>query len=353
MAPTPPAQPFPEEKDAYFRGIFRQFGEEQCPFTVMNNVHWTLSTLLFSWLLYPLLRRPLPSAHRGIGFQILFILLVLIPLCSLPLILLVRANRRADEPSWFAGPSTAPGFLAAARRLDAGAFQLLYEWPPCRVPDFLFGMALGQLARNQRVLEWSGWPILVDCSALMLLCILLATPYSSKEGGRTGHEALFISGLNPLLGVILLGSNAESAADRSVVTRVASMPLLHSAGKFSFHVYLLQEVVAKLFLALQFFGRGECSGVAHCVHVGSGNAYTSRGHLGSQYWLPFLCALWALGASWYTHVEEPWVRWLRARLAFGLPCSTRQGSATAPKGSCSRPPLAESPVTPGVGGTLL
>ena len=50
-------KPYVDARDAIFH-------PHQCDFWPLNPLHWTLSTMLFSWLLYPLLRRPV-LACRG------------------------------------------------------------------------------------------------------------------------------------------------------------------------------------------------------------------------------------------------------------------------------------------------
>ena len=57
-------------------------------------------------------------------------------------------------------------------------FNLLYRWPPCQLLNFTFGMSVGQLARDEAVLAWRGWPWLVDLAAVALcLSLLLAHLY--------------------------------------------------------------------------------------------------------------------------------------------------------------------------------
>jgi peptidoglycan/LPS O-acetylase OafA/YrhL len=102
------------------------FGAHQCDFWPYNPLHWTLSTLLFSWLLYPLMRPLVRCGGARTPCRAACVALAWLCASQLPHVLLrvylyvVRGTTYVPTELW----------------------KLLYQWPPCRVPDFVFGMAV-------------------------------------------------------------------------------------------------------------------------------------------------------------------------------------------------------------------
>jgi hypothetical protein len=129
------------------------FSVEQCEFYPINELHWTLSTLLFSWLMYPLLRPMLAGTYFGTRGKLLVSAAVLL-LSQLPALFTWWSGAAASEPR----------------------FNLLYRWPPCQLLNFVFGMSVGQLARDEVVLTWQAWPWLVDLATATLCLTLLLSP---------------------------------------------------------------------------------------------------------------------------------------------------------------------------------
>ena len=271
----------------------------------VNILHWTLSTLLFAWLMYPVLRPLVRAADRGVHERLVLsgVLLVITMLPALSVRL-------------------------AAGELSRSAWGLLYKWPPLRLPDFVFGMSVGQLAHDERVLGWSGWPWLVDAAAATLVVGLLLLPRPDLPAcpeHRCGHEVFLISGCNVFFGVLLLGGCA-TRAERSAVARLASMRWLSDVGQYSFHIYLLQDWMAKVFLLLQNFSAGSCSSWHTCWGIVGPGMYHAGpgGAIASSWWMLFCAALVGVSSAWYTHVEQPWVQWMRRRLVSGASVETRR-----------------------------
>lgn len=83
---------------------------------------WTLSTLAFSWLLFPLLQSWLRAASGAtrLGWLPPLLLCLLLVLAPVPLRLLLHGGM-----GW-------------------ATYGCAYHWPPFRVPDFAFGMCVAE-----------------------------------------------------------------------------------------------------------------------------------------------------------------------------------------------------------------
>ena len=281
-------QPYPNANAALF-------GAHQCDFYPFNNLHWTLSTLLCSWLLYPLLRQPmLEIDRRGTGSRLLLVA-ALLSLALLPAVLVDLYSRSIGD-----------------LEISLDLWMLAYKWPPARVLDFAAGMSMGQLARDKSVLAWPHWPYLVDATAAALIVVLLC----QRHAIRGGFETYCISSLNLLFGIVLLGGCAPRACERSTLLRLATLDSLSRCGKYSFHMYLLQELTAKMVLLVQAMSDGHCGDgeERELLILCPIGVFTADGTIHTAFWMPFYGLLIGLSALWYHRVEEPWVCSLRARL---------------------------------------
>ena len=114
---------------------------------------------------------------------------------------------------------------------------------------------------------------------------------------------------------MLLGGCAEGAASESWLLGLATSPAASAAGKYSFHMYLLQELVAKAVLYAQAYSDRQCDGDwGACSTFVAQSLFHRAGVIRSHFWLLYLGALLGIGAAWFHRIEEPWVRWLRAKL---------------------------------------
>lgn len=274
------------------------FASHQCDFWPYNPLHWTLSTMLLSWLLYPLTRRIVRCGDGSTAARVVTAVALLS--VSLAPYWLMRAYLRSAR---------------ATATLPSNLWSLLYQWPPLRVTDFMAGMGVGQLARDDSVVTWRGWGPLVDASALALLITLLAVPMNGRSGVV---EGMLISGLNPIFAIILLGGCSALAVERSALLRAATKPSLAAVGKVSFHMYLMQEILAKLVLFMQNFSYNECTlyTLLECTDF---QLFHKGGEIQSEWWLIYLALLVGLANAWYEKVEEPWTGWLRNKLDGILP----------------------------------
>lgn len=122
---------------------------------------------------------------------------------------------------------------------------------------------------------------------------------------------LLVSGLNGLFGLVLVGGCAEGA-ERSHLLSLASQPALTQLGAYSFHVYLLQWLVATHVATWQYFARGSCSATyGKCLSYARATIYSERGSIQSDWWLVLMATAWIAAGRWSSVVEEPWARWLR------------------------------------------
>ncbi|KAL1523170.1 hypothetical protein AB1Y20_018125 [Prymnesium parvum] len=286
--------PFADGADALF-------GAHQCDYWPINGLHWTLSTLLFSWLLYPLLR-PLASRFDNTTSSRL-------GLCAL---LLLGSMAPAAAVQLVAARRAAP-FASSAQ------FHLLYQWPPARLPDFMFGVAVSQLASDPVVLRWPLWPQLIDGAACVLVGGLLAFPRVVGAEGcehRCGPEIFLLSGCNGFFGILMLGGCTANAQGESVVMRVAASSWLARIGRLSLHVYLLQELVAKAFLFMQVATGGSCKSFSACTDLVGNQIYRTgpASSIDSSWWMLFLATLVTVAATWQQHGEVPWMRCMRQKL---------------------------------------
>ena len=268
------------------------FAVEQCEYFPINELHWTLSTLLFSWLMYPLLRAMLAGTYFGTRGKLLVSAAVLL-LSQLPALF-----------TWWSG--------AAA---SVPRFFLLYRWPPCQLLNFVFGMSVGQLARDEAVLAWQAWPWLVDlATATLCLALLLSPLYQpvlpgctdahSQAPFRCGLDIFWLSGCNLFFGTMLLGGCASSGA-RSVMIRLANSAVPSDVGLYSFNIYLLQEFVAKVLLLAQNASSGHCVSTWDCMVGVTDHMYT-KGHWGtfdSLWWSIYAAVLIGMAKAWYRCVQ--------------------------------------------------
>jgi peptidoglycan/LPS O-acetylase OafA/YrhL len=267
------------------------FSVEQCEYSPINELHWTLSTLLFSWLMYPLLRPMLAGTHLGTRGKLRMSAAVLL-LSQLPALFTWLSGAAASVPRFF----------------------LLYRWPPCQLLNFAFGMSVGQLARDEAVLAWQAWPWLVDlATATLCLALLLSPLYQPVLPGCTAHsqapfrcglDIFWLSGCNLFFGTMLLGGCASSGA-RSVVIRLANSTVPSDVGLYSFNIYLLQEFVAKVLLLAQNASGGHCVSTWDCMVGVTDHMYT-KGHWGtfdSLWWSIYLALLIGIAKAWYLCVQ--------------------------------------------------
>jgi len=220
---------------------------------------WSISTEFFFYLLFPLLL-PLAARVRTKG-RLLLLLAGLV------------------------GASVLPGFYYTFHQ--ASPFELAYNFPPSRLPEFGCGLVLGLLVLRHglRVPEW------VAVAGLLLAACYLGT-FAPRLMGYTIHHVVVVPATLALIAVLV-------RAERTRLLRWVAAGPMRYLGRLSFSFYLVQT---PLMLVLdELLAR-------KAVHKG-------------DYYLllPLLALNLALAALLHAAVEQPARRaWLR-RLAPARP----------------------------------
>ncbi len=167
---------------------------------------WSISTEFFFYLLFPLL---LPLFGRVASqARLLGLLAALVVASSLP------------------------GFYYTFHQ--ASLFELAYNFPPSRLPEFCCGMVLGLLVLRHGLRVPEG----VALGLLGLALVYLAT-FAPRLAGYTVHHVVVVPALLALLVVL------AHAEDQRLLRWVGSAPMRY-LGRISFSFYLAQLVLTEL-----------------------------------------------------------------------------------------------------------
>ena len=194
-----------------------------------NPAGWTIATLVFCWLLYPVVSPILKFVGTGSPLRLGLLAAVLYVCGALPSILVFWINQYA-----------APG-----QRISELSALYLYQFPPARLCEFMLGMASAEFARTPAVRAWAGWPVAAWAALIGIVLMAALVPYADM--GRTDVEALFISCPAILWATLIAGCSMPSVS-------VATHPGLAAFGGYSFAVYLFQWLFYYSFFALQSAG---------------------------------------------------------------------------------------------------
>ena len=247
-----------------------------------NPAGWTIGTLIFCWVCYPVLavtlNRAVGAPGEGRWQQLLGLAIVAYVLAVLPPLAMLRMN--AHRPD--------------GQRIPALTMQYLEEFPPCRLADFSLGVLTAALMKIPGATEWPGWPFVGWGAALTLVAIVLGAPLQlHKLPGHLRHdaEALMVSGPSALWALMI-------AAMASPHTRLTRHPMLIWVGQYSFAAYLLQFWLAHIFVELQKCASGHKHGL-------------------QPWWmLAFIFCVWTLASLYTEFVELPFVRVLRGTIGW-------------------------------------
>jgi peptidoglycan/LPS O-acetylase OafA/YrhL len=186
-----------------------------------NRPGWTVSTEVFFYLAFPLLAPVLCRLRRG---QLLAAVAVLWLLAQVPVIVY-----QALAPS------------------DALWLRIVKHNPLARLPEFLIGVAIGQLvladsARAARA-RTSVW---VGCLVVALIGLALAV-IAVPTGGwyLAWHNGL----LAPLFALLIYGL----ARGDATISRLPGMATLTQLGEASYGIYILQTPIHALCMAFVSF----------------------------------------------------------------------------------------------------
>jgi peptidoglycan/LPS O-acetylase OafA/YrhL len=254
-----------------------------------NAPAWSLSAEAFFYFVFPFLAPRLwPLGRRGL-------LLCLVLFWALAQIAPVLYTL-APPGGWAAGWGPPPAFWTAAMngnpavRWDNPWYAVIQYNPLCRLPEFLFGVALGRLflADPGRSPHSAAWSLAGAGAAVALLA---AWGFS----GEALRQSLFFHNglLTPLYGLLIYG---VARARLGPLARVLSLRPLVALGEASYALYILH---VPLLLLLE-------AGVLHFI--------------GGEVWVvPFLVTYIAVALLSslvvLRFVEGPARRFLRDRLA--------------------------------------
>jgi len=260
-----------------------------------NPGGWTISTLVFAWLLYPLLNvwmRMFNRKTRGsIPAKLILGLLVYV-LGMLPTTLI---------------------FVYQDGSITNQEFEFLYKFPPCRLFDFIIGMIAAELVDDVRVNKFAIWKYVTDFAVIALALISCVGDFNKQDlttaDGileqpliRMNAEAFLISGLSPLIAFVLLGYSIATGDEthRFTLRGILEHPVSSGLGTYSFAIYCFQFTLYFMFEAWQHAK----------LMVPTYMNYPAR--LFAAYLMPYLVALVIFSGVWTEWVERPFAKRLVA-----------------------------------------
>ena len=291
-----------------------------------NFPDWTMSTLGFSWILYPLLAWLVSKATKKGGLPAsLWMLLTFTVGAAMPYLVgfLIKDDNHAYDPNWITG--------------------WYWRWrifPPARFMDFAAGVMLAETLRvnggrgAKGINSWAGWRYLSDLGVLSIFLLLffrsLYTVQVHNAGTdaddlvdigprRESYEMLFENGLLPLVMLVLYSTCAletwpEGWLSGGVFARVFSSEPLKSLGRNTFIIYIFQLPVYYVVELL----------------TGDGNLNRAQWMLGPSDMVFFLVILWTGAFIFDRFVEAPFSR-LCVRGFEAVAGKPKSGSCTKPK----------------------
>mmetsp|Transcript_36326 Transcript_36326/g.117015 ORF Transcript_36326/g.117015 Transcript_36326/m.117015 type:complete len:256 (+) Transcript_36326:622-1389(+) len=191
--------------------------------------------MAFSWVLFPWMQGGLRVASQRCGWQLpaLFTLFCTVaPVC----------------------------LFAAVRPLGWLEHDVFYHWPPLRVADFAFGMAVAEgLVRTEWGEAWGlgdrAFGFLADLTALLFVLMTAVVHAPGDDGSwpngnwdRVGREPIWLTILAPFYGAYFFLS---SCGKGGCLARVLRHRALSSLGDLGFQVYLSHYLIMWLFLKLE------------------------------------------------------------------------------------------------------
>lgn len=239
--------------------------------SLLNGPLWTISALVFAWLVYPYLLPLLTGGFQKTSSKYArqlwgFWMPILAILLQGPALVLISQGR-------LPGP-----------RL----YTTLRTWPPFVLLEFLLGVVTAEVVQHSK-LKLSG--VLVD---IVVISILLAGIFVPVVGSRENFETFWTTGSALAWALVLLCSTAEHATNQSLFVKLASHDAIVKLGEYSFHVYTLQEPVAQLFY-----------GLLHGYPVSRELKFPAGA------FLCFVGLVWLCAGCFAELVELPYAAWLR------------------------------------------
>jgi hypothetical protein len=336
---------------------------------LVNGPSWTVMTLIWVWLLYPvaaalLLRLPDSHVHIALGACVVA--------CFVPFT--------------FLQPWAHPPRLIAGTNAKATAFNLLYEWPPFIAPRFLSGVATAECFRRRHALVpryVSAWwePLISDAALLAAFSAAALVPYTGDQrptcrlrkgslagpcllwepedpgfghrAPRLGFEVLFDVVLIPLwLVVFYYGGFETEGGCTGPVMWVCRLPVMAYLGRWVWGMYIFREPVHILILlVLPPKIRCGLQGLRRCIALDPDGhpriLYTGFSDLQPTAWVTYVVALTAVSAV-LTEFVDKYVSAAVMKLAPEMPKSIHEPKPIHDK---ARPSLAARGLGAPGGGT--
>lgn len=262
-----------------------------------NPGGWTISTLLFAWLLYPLLNAFMHQFNRITKNAIWAKFLLAIVFYALSMFPCV----------WF--------YIQQDGIISNQQFEFIYKYPPLRIGDFMLGVIVAELVNDPRVTSWKRtWAFLPDIlvlafSLFVSLCAIEKSSLDSLPDGveqpliRENGETFLISGLSPMIAVLLLGYGINSGrSDLGFsITSLLEHRAIEGIGVFSFTVYCFQFTIFFMFEEWQHKNTG-IDAIAIIPHLGT---VSVPAKLIAGYLMPYLLFLFCFAGAWTLWIEQP------------------------------------------------
>ncbi len=266
---------------------------------IFNNPNpggWTISTLLFAWILYPLLNKVLMKWNKYTNSCLkakVYLMLGVWAVAMLPCFVM---------------------YYSQDFTITNQQFEFLYKFPPFRLCDFIVGMLFAELAGEKAIINSCVIRYLPDAVTIAFIGFvsfveLAPVDLSSVSQGveqpllRENEESFLISGLTPILGFLLMGFSINSGREdlpKVAITRILQHPILIGVGAFSFAVYCFQYTLYFMFEQWQF----SSTGIQAVVDIPElGDALDTPAKLIATYLLPYLLVLWTFAALWTVYLE--------------------------------------------------
>jgi len=255
-----------------------------------NPGGWTISTLLPLWLLYPVLNRSLRKFGKRTRHSLKKKLLLCVGLyivAMTPCIIIYSVQY---------------GTMSNAQ------FELLYKFPPFRLAEFAMAMVCAELVEDPKVNKHWSWTYIPDAACLLFaLLVSLVNLNGHLPVQRIDSESFFISGLSPLLALILLGFSINSGKVRHFsVSCALESPVLIELGNWSFPIYCFQFF---FFFMFEKFQQTQC-----------GNDFfvttSELDHkLSAPFLLPYLLSLYCFSAVWTNSLETQFAKFVKLATA--------------------------------------
>lgn len=286
---------------AYLKPIFDGNYEA----SVDNLPAWTMSTLLFSWFVFPWLKAAAVRLPRwGVGPALVSSYIV----AMLPALAYMASDQTKNDTLVFNG---------------------IYYFPPFRVAEFFMGMLLAEMLRRKMFTSWKGWGVLADIATAIVMWAVasksLFSTVNDMDYSRRNFEAYYISGFSPLIGIVLFGTSTDHGLTHNlIIGKLADTSALKGLGFYTFQVYLFQDPLHRLFSNAFGFGLGDWSGDVLCVYV---------------------MALWLLAGIFTNYVETPFYSYA-VKLIQKYVSPPKPKATAAPLTTTPPPPPPVSPSSP-------